>query len=78
MYLVVKHGVKIVGHTNVPGRLATDASTLFAKNILNFITPHIKKETGTVDFDWADETVKGTLVTRDGQVVNPMLTGKEK
>ena len=76
--VVVKHGVKIVGHTNVPGRLATDASTLFAKNILNFITPHIKKETGTVDFDWADETVKGTLVTRDGQVVNPMLTGKEK
>lgn len=76
--VVVKHGVKIVGHTNVPGRLPTDASTLFAKNILNFITPHIKKETKSVEFDWEDETVKGTLVTRDGQVVNPKLTGKEK
>ncbi|MBE0531535.1 MAG: Re/Si-specific NAD(P)(+) transhydrogenase subunit alpha [Rhodospirillales bacterium] len=76
--VVVKHGVKIVGHTNVPGRLPTDASTLFAKNILNFITPHIKKETQTIDFDWDDETVKGTLVTRDGQVVNPLLTAKEK
>jgi NAD(P) transhydrogenase subunit alpha len=76
--VVVKHGVKIVGHTNVPGRLPTDASTLFAKNILNFITPHIKKETQAIDFDWDDETVKGTLVTRDGQVVNPLLTAKEK
>jgi len=76
--VVVKHGVKIVGHTNVPGRLATDASTLFAKNILNFITPHIKKETQAIEFDWDDETVKGTLVTRDGQVVNPLLTAKEK
>ncbi len=76
--VVVKHGVKIVGHTNVPGRLPTDASTLFAKNILNFLTPHIKKDTRTIDFDWDDETVKGTLVTRDGQVVNPLLTAKEK
>ncbi|MDX9859533.1 MAG: Re/Si-specific NAD(P)(+) transhydrogenase subunit alpha [Rhodospirillales bacterium] len=76
--VVVKHGVKIVGHTNVPGRLATDASTLFAKNILNFITPHIKKETQAIEFDWDDETVKGTLVTRDGKVVNPLLTAKEK
>lgn len=76
--VVVKHGVKIVGHTNVPGRLPTDASTLFAKNILNFITPHIKKETQSIEFDWDDETVKGTLVTRDGQVVNPLLTAKEK
>lgn len=76
--VVVKHGVKIVGHTNVPGRLPTDASTLFAKNILNFITPHIKKEARTIEFDWDDETVKGTLVTRDGQVVNPLLTAKEK
>ena len=76
--VVVKYGVKIVGHTNVPGRLPTDASTLFAKNILNFITPHIKKDTRSIDFDWDDETVKGTLVTRDGQVVNPLLTAKEK
>ncbi|MCG8511701.1 MAG: Re/Si-specific NAD(P)(+) transhydrogenase subunit alpha, partial [Rhodospirillales bacterium] len=39
--VVTKHGVKIVGHVNVPGRLATDASTLFAKNILNFLSPHV-------------------------------------
>ncbi len=74
--VVIKHGVKIVGHANMPGRLATDASTLFAKNILNFLNPHIDKENKTINFDWDDETVKGTLVTRDGQVVNPALTGE--
>lgn len=76
--VVVKHGVKIVGHTNVPGRLATDASMLFSRNILNFITPHVDKEAKTLSFDWEDETVTGTLVTRDGKVVNPMLTSEEK
>jgi len=76
--VVVKHGVKIVGHTNVPGRLPTDASSLFARNILNFITPHVDKEAKTLNFDWEDETVSGTLVTRDGKVVNPQLTSEEK
>lgn len=76
--MVVKHGVKIVGHANVPGRLATDASMLFAKNILNFLSPHVDKDAKTVNFDWEDETVSGTLVTRDGKIVHPMLTGEEK
>ena len=43
--VVVKHGVKIVGHANVPSRLAADASMLYAKNLLNFITPMIDAET---------------------------------
>ena len=74
--VVTKHGVKIVGHTNVPGRLAKDASSLFARNILNFLSPQVDKESKTLKFDWEDETVKGTLLTRDGKVVNPMLTGE--
>ena len=74
--VVVKHGVKLVGHTNVPGRLPSDASALFARNILNFLNPHVDKENKTLAFDWEDETVKGTLVTKDGKVVNPMLTGE--
>ncbi|OHC74676.1 MAG: NAD(P) transhydrogenase subunit alpha [Rhodospirillales bacterium RIFCSPLOWO2_12_FULL_58_28] len=68
--VVTKYGVKIVGHENVPGRLAADASALFAKNLLNFISPHVNKEKKTLDFKWDDETVTGTLVTRDGKVVN--------
>jgi len=74
--VVVKHGVKLVGHTNVPGRLASDASALFARNLLNFLSPHVDKDNKTLAFDWEDETVKGTLLTRDGKVVNPMLTGE--
>jgi len=72
--VVVKHGVKIVGHRNVPGRVAVDASALYAKNLLNFITPLVDKQTKALKIDWEDEIVKGTLVTRDGRVVHPMLT----
>ena len=72
--VVVKDGVKIVGHANMPGRVATDASRLFAKNLLNFLTPLIDKESGAFNTDMDDETVSGTLVTRDGEIVHPMLT----
>ena len=71
--VVVKDGVKVVGHANVSGRVATDASRLFAKNLLNFLTPLIDKESGAFNIDMDDETVSGTLVTRGGEVVHPML-----
>jgi NAD(P) transhydrogenase subunit alpha len=74
--VVVKQGIKIVGHLNVPGRLPKDASQLFARNVLNFLTPHVDKEQKSLAFNWEDETVSGTLVTRDGKIVNPMLTGE--
>lgn len=73
--VVVKHGVTLVGHGNVPSRLAVDASNLFAKNLLNFITPLVDKETKTLNFNWEDEILKGSCVTRDGQVVHPALAG---
>ncbi len=63
-------GVKIVGHDNVPGRVPEDASALFARNLMNFLSPHVDKETKAVSIDWDDETVKGTLVTRDGAIVH--------
>ena len=63
-------GVKIVGHANVPGRLAQDASMLFGRNLLNFITPFVDKENKGFKLDWNDEVVTGTLVTKDGKVVN--------
>jgi H+-translocating NAD(P) transhydrogenase subunit alpha len=76
--VVVKHGVKMVGHFNVPGRLPKDASALFARNVFNFLAPHVDKETKSFNFKWDDETVQGTLVTRDGKVVNPSLAGEAK
>ncbi|MBX3496524.1 MAG: Re/Si-specific NAD(P)(+) transhydrogenase subunit alpha [Parvibaculum sp.] len=70
---VVKHGVTIVGDLNVAAQLAVDASSLYAKNLLNFITPMIDKETKALKIDWEDETITGTCLTRDGQVVHPSL-----
>ncbi|CAA7613570.1 Re/Si-specific NAD(P)(+) transhydrogenase subunit alpha [Magnetospirillum sp. UT-4] len=73
--VVVKHGVTLVGHGNVPSRLAVDASSLYAKNLLNFIAPLVDKETRTLKFNWEDEILKGACVARDGQVVHPALAG---
>jgi NAD(P) transhydrogenase subunit alpha len=67
------YGVKIVGPANLPGELATDSSSLFARNLLNFITPMVDKETKALKIDTNDEVVKGTLVTQNGQVVHPSL-----
>ena len=52
-------------------RAAASASALYAKNLLNFLTPLTDKDKkGTLAIDWDDEVVKGCCVTRDGEVVN--------
>ncbi|KZD05408.1 Re/Si-specific NAD(P)(+) transhydrogenase subunit alpha [Oceanibaculum pacificum] len=71
--VVNKNGVKIVGHLNVPGRLPVDASQLYAKNLLNFVTLLIDKDSKALKIDLEDEIVKGTLVTKDGEIVHPAL-----
>ncbi|MDE0611623.1 MAG: Re/Si-specific NAD(P)(+) transhydrogenase subunit alpha [Gammaproteobacteria bacterium] len=72
--IVAEHqGVRIIGYDNMPARLARDASNLFAKNILNFLTPHIDAENGALNLDWEDETIAETVVTRDGEVVNARI-----
>jgi NAD(P) transhydrogenase subunit alpha len=70
-------GVRILGHLNVPGRIPVDASAMYAKNLLNFITPLIDSESGTLAIDWEDEIVAGTLITRDGAVVHPTLKAEQ-
>ena len=68
----VEHrGVRIIGHVNVPGRLPVDASALYARNLYNFVSPFVDRETGAVEFDWNDELVTGTGLTRGGKVVHP-------
>jgi NAD(P) transhydrogenase subunit alpha len=69
--VVEKHGVKIIGHANVPSRIAVDATSLYARNLLNFVQLLIDKETKALKIDWEDEIVKGVALTRDGQVVHP-------
>ena len=72
--VVEVNGVKIIGHANFPSRLAVDASNLYARNLFNFLSPHIDGETGDLLLDFEDETVSGVCLTRDGAVIHPMLT----
>jgi len=69
------HGVTIMGYTNLPGRLAVDASSLYARNLFNFVSLLVDKKTGQLAIDWNDEIVKGALVAKDGEVVHPTLKG---
>ncbi len=68
--VVEVHGVTIMGYTNLPGRLAVDSSSLYARNLFNFVSLLVDKKAGTLAIDWNDEIVKGALVTKDGEVVH--------
>jgi len=71
---VSANGVRIVGHANMPSRIAVDASQLYAKNLLNFLAVLVDKDKA-LKIDTADEIVKATLLTKDGAVVHPQLAG---
>lgn len=64
---VVKHGVTLVGETNLPALVAADASSLYARNVLDFLKLIVTKE-GTLKIDLEDDIVAACLMTRDGAV----------
>lgn len=66
------NGVKIIGHLNMPSRIAVDASQLYARNLLAFLALLVDKQ-GQLRIDTSDEIVKAALLTRDGAVVNPTV-----
>jgi len=72
---IVHHkGVTLVGTVNLAGRLAGNASPLFAKNLANFLDLMIQKD-GSLKIDDADECIKGTMIARGGALVHPMFQG---
>jgi len=71
--IVEKHGVTIMGYSNLPSRLAVDSSSLYARNLFNFVSLMVDRKTGNLALNWDDEIIKGAGVTRDGQVVHPGL-----
>ncbi|MCC3860060.1 Re/Si-specific NAD(P)(+) transhydrogenase subunit alpha [Pseudemcibacter aquimaris] len=71
-----ENGVTIIAHLNMASRLAADASALYAKNLLNFITPLVNEEQNGLSIDWDDEIIQGTLITKDGNIVHERLTGE--
>jgi NAD(P) transhydrogenase subunit alpha len=70
------NGVKIVGHNNVPGRLAASSSALYAKNLLTFLEILIDKKEKKLAINWDDEIVKATALTRDGKIIHPNFQPK--
>ena len=69
---VVDHnGVQILGHLNVPGRLAASASALYAMNLYAFVETLVDKGSKGLKVNWDDEIVKATALTRDGDLVHP-------
>ncbi|HST36973.1 MAG TPA: Re/Si-specific NAD(P)(+) transhydrogenase subunit alpha [Allosphingosinicella sp.] len=73
--VVEKHGVRIVGHRNVPSRLAADASALYARNLYNFLSAFWDGETKALALPDDDEIVQGIRLTKDGQIVHERLKG---
>ncbi len=69
--VVVKHGVSIIGYTNMASRIAVDASALYARNVLNFLSLLIDKDSKEIKINRDDEIIKGTLLTHAGAVVHP-------
>ena len=71
--IVAHKGVRIFGKLNLPGEVPVNASSLYARNLQAFVEPLIDKEKKTLAINWDDELVKGTLIARDGAVVNAMI-----
>ena len=69
---IFKHGeVTIIGHANLPATAPYHASQMYSKNVTNLLALMIKE--GELAIDWEDEIIRGTLITRDGAVVNPRI-----
>jgi NAD(P) transhydrogenase subunit alpha len=66
---VVHNGVTIVGNSNLPSTMPSDASKLYGKNVLNFLQLIIDKE-GNINLNWEDDLVKGSCITHNGEVVH--------
>ena len=69
-------GIKIVGFTNVAGRVAASASSLYARNLFSFIETLVDKSTKALAVKWDDELVKATALTKDGAVIHPNFQPK--
>ena len=73
--VVEREGVTIMGYTNLPARLAVDTSSLYSRNLFNFVSLIVDKKTGAMNLNWDDEIVKGAGLTRGGEIVHPSLKG---
>lgn len=67
------NGVKVIGYTNFPGHVATNASQMYSSNLHNLVLEYWNKETKQFDLDIEDEIIKGCVITHDGALINEMI-----
>ena len=67
-------GVHVVGSKDITSTISEDASALFSKNILNFLTLLIDSESKSISIDWDDEIIQGILVTKNNEIVHKELS----
>jgi len=69
----VHHGVTLIGTSNIPALMAADASQLFARNVLNFISPMLGEVADGLQIDLEDEVIAGALLCQQGEFLKPQL-----
>ena len=72
------NGVIVIGFENVAGRLPSDASSLYAKNLYNFVTAFHDKDAGVFKPDPDDEIIKGVQLTHDGKIIHPAFISEDQ
>ena len=70
--MCIRDRVKIAGFSNLPAHLPADSSSLYAKNLLNFL-PLITAEDGSLNLETDDEIVTAMILTKGGETVNERL-----
>jgi NAD(P) transhydrogenase subunit alpha len=68
---VVKHGVTIIGYTDLPSRLAKQSSTLYANNLLRLTEELCKTKDGIINVNMDDDAIRGLTVIKDGAITWP-------
>lgn len=76
--VTVKHGVTLVGYTNIAGRLPEVASSLYAKNVLNFLTNLWDDENKSLKSDSDDEIITSSLITKPAKAAKPAKATTKK
>ena len=69
--IVTDNGVTIIGYSDFPSRMATQSSTLYANNIVNFLTDLTPEKDGVIHHDMEDDVIRGATVTHQGEITFP-------
>lgn len=69
--VVEKNGIKIIGYANMPGRIPTDASAVYGRNLLNLLALYVDKDSKVLNLNWDDEIIQAIALTHDGKTLHP-------